>query len=140
MSIYLETSALVKLLRPEPGSDEARAAAEGTDVRMSCVITYTEACSALARARDRRVASEVRRARRELDAFWPDLHVIDVDEALARRAADLAVRHALRGMDALHLSSALELGAAGELSLASWDRELREAARREGLSLIPRTL
>ncbi|MDE3103228.1 MAG: type II toxin-antitoxin system VapC family toxin [Chloroflexota bacterium] len=140
MNVYLETSAVVKLIRPEPGSEEARQAAGPTNLRTSCVITYAEACSALARALDRRVRLDPRRARRELDAFWPDVHVFEVDEALAHSAADLALRHRLRGMDALHLAAALEAKTAGELWLASWDRELRDAARHEGIGLIPAAL
>lgn len=136
MNVYLETSALVKLLRDEPGADEARAAASRPNLRVTCVVTYPEACSALARAARLR-PGDGRRARRELDEFWPEVHLVEVDEPLARRAGDLAMKHRLRGMDAVHLAAALELREVSDLWLASWDEELREAARAEGLGLIP---
>lgn len=140
MNVYLETSAVVKLLRAEPGSDDARAAASAEHVRTACVITYAETCSAVARRTAQATAGDAAKARRELDAFWPELHLIDVDEPLARRAADLAIRHRLRGMDAVHLAAALEVRGAGDLRLASWDRELRAAARQEGIDLLPEKL
>lgn len=140
MNVYLEASAVVKLLRREDGSDEARAAASPANLRTSCVITYAEACSALARAGAHGVRVDVPKSRTELDAFWDDVHLVEVSDVLSRRAADLAVRHRLRGMDALHLAAALQVKAAGDLSLVTWDRELREAARREGIGLLPERL
>lgn len=137
MNVYLEASAVVKLLRDEDGSEQARMAASPANVRMSCVITYAEACSALARAASQGVRVDVPKGRSELDAFWADVHLVEVNDPLARRAADLAVRHRLRGMDAVHLASALQVRPAGEVSIVTWDRELREAARREGIGLLP---
>jgi predicted nucleic acid-binding protein len=53
-----------------------------------------------------------------------------------KRAGDLAEKHALRGLDAIHLASALLLDE--ELSsavlFASSDQRLQEASRREKLA------
>jgi len=81
-----------------------------------------------ARAHDRAVA--------ELDALNAELVIVGVDEALARRAGELADERALRGYDAVHLASALALGA-GEAILVTWDRVLSNAAVGTGLAVAP---
>lgn len=62
--------------------------------------------------------------------------IVGVDETLARRAGGLAVEHALRGYDAVHLASALALGAA-ETILVTWDHDLSNAAAAAGLAVAP---
>jgi predicted nucleic acid-binding protein len=81
-----------------------------------------------ARAHDRAVA--------ELAALNAELVIVSVDEALARRAGELADERALRGYDAVHLASALALGP-GETILATWDRDLSSAAVDAGLAAAP---
>jgi uncharacterized protein len=81
-----------------------------------------------ARAHDRAVA--------ELDALNAELVIVGVDEALAQRAGELADERALPGYDAVHLASALALGP-GETILATWDRDLSNAAVGAGLAVAP---
>jgi uncharacterized protein len=81
-----------------------------------------------ARAHDRAVA--------ELVALNAELVIVGVDEALARRAGELADERALRGYDAVHLASALALGP-GETILATWDRDLSNAAVDAGIAVAP---
>ena len=81
-----------------------------------------------ARAHDRAVA--------ELNALNAELVVVGVDEALAQRAGELADERALRGYDAVHLASALALGP-GDTILATWDRDLSNAAVDTGLAVAP---
>lgn len=142
MTIYLDSSALAKLLRPEPDQEIARAAFDGADTRTTSAISYPELCATLAAWHPRQSSAGARDARAELERSWPDLFVVRVDESTARHAGELALRHRLRGMDAIHLASALEL--AGEarktLSFVSWDRAQREAARKEGLTVVPGAL
>ena len=80
------------------------------------------------RAHDRAVA--------ELDALIAELVIVGVDEALARRAGELADERALRGSDAVHLVSAFALGS-GETILVTWDRDLSNAAAGAGLAVAP---
>lgn len=68
---------------------------------------------------------------------WAEFDVVDLDQSLAERAADLAIRHRMRSLDAIHLAAALSLRA-DELLFASWDDRLSEAAAAEGLTLLPR--
>ena len=72
----------------------------------------------------------------ELDALNAELVIVGVDEALAQRAGELADEGALRGYDAVHLASALALGA-GETILVAWDRDLSNAAVGAGLAVAP---
>ena len=76
------------------------------------------------------------RAAAELNALNAELVIVGVDEALAQRAGELADERALRGYDAVHLASALALGP-GDTILATWDRELSNAAVDTGLAVAP---
>jgi uncharacterized protein len=77
-----------------------------------------------------------RRAVAELDALHAELLIVGVDAVLAHDAGDLAEKHALRGYDAVHLASALALGAADTLML-TWDHDLNRAATDAGLAVAP---
>lgn len=74
----------------------------------------------------------------ELDGLTTELTIVGIDEALARRAGELADAHGLRGYDAVHLASALALGAT-ETLLVTWDRDLGKAAAGAGLAVAPAT-
>lgn len=63
-----------------------------------------------------------------------DLVTIGVDRELARSAGKHAEHHGLRGYDAVHLATALELGDQ-EAVLVTWDRDLAGAAEHAGLSI-----
>lgn len=67
------------------------------------------------------------------------LDVVEVGASLAEEAAELAIGHELRSLDALHLAAALTLPQE-DLVLATWDRRLRGSARAKGLQLIPDAL
>ncbi len=142
MTSYFDTSALAKLLRPEPGGDIARAAIVGADIRATSAISYPELCATMAGWDLRPGAPGMRAAGRELELFWPSLFALEVAESTARHAGELALRHRLRGMDAIHVASALEIAgeSPGALSFVSWDTDQREAARKEGLALVPEEL
>ena len=134
MILYLDTSVLVKLVVEERGSDAVDALVATTEYAVSSVIAYAECRSAIARAgKARRVDAAA--AVRSLDRVWDTVQTLDVDLRLSARAGELASRHLLRGMDALHLASALEVVAPDlPLAFATFDRALARAARAEGLS------
>jgi predicted nucleic acid-binding protein len=102
-------------------------------------VAHPEAWAALAR-RQREGAITLGALARTVSALDRDLGrfvVIELSAKVARRAGELAERRALRGFDAIHLASALELeeltGAAP--SFCCFDDRLREAASTEGLSI-----
>jgi predicted nucleic acid-binding protein len=103
-------------------------------------LAYVETRSALARARAAgRLAAAVHRAKlREFSSFWSHVATVDVDDAVIEEAARLAERHVIRAYDAVHLSSAVQVGRAETVTFACFDEELRKAAARESLPLAPR--
>lgn len=138
MSLYLDTSALIKLYVAELGSpDVAHWIASAPRIATSRVA-YPEARAALARrAREKALTpAHHRRCVRDLDRDFSSLVVVEVDAAVAQLAGELAAEHALRGFDALHLASAITLrGAAAEFSaFGVFDTRLEAAARAEGFA------
>ncbi len=136
MNAYFDTSALVKLLVTEPGSDFARALWDSAGSPVTSRITYVEARSALAAAwRARRLPEATPdRSKQLLEGFFREMGVIEVDAAIARAAGDLAEQNGLRGYDAVHLASSLALDPEDTV-LVTWDRDLAWAAYAAGLSL-----
>jgi hypothetical protein len=73
-----------------------------------------------------------RDALEEFEDLWSQLATVGVDEDLARLAGSHAERFGLRGYDAVHLATALELGDE-ETVMVTWDADLAEAAKKAGL-------
>jgi predicted nucleic acid-binding protein len=134
--LYLETSNLVKLYVREKDSEAVRGSVEASEAVATSVLAYAEARAAFARKlREQGITKDAHGAvKRALDADWPSFFVPNVTAGTARLAGDLAEKHALRGFDALHLASAVELRAAGvgDLRFSSADARLRAAAQAEG--------
>jgi predicted nucleic acid-binding protein len=103
----------------------------------SSVLAYPEGRAALAAARraGRLSAAAHGDALQDFETTQRELFVLGVDELLARRAGELAEKLGLRGYDAVHLASALALGA--EATLVSWDADLARAASRVGCVVAP---
>jgi uncharacterized protein len=135
---YFDTSALLKLLIDEDGSDEAGALWGGADVVAVGRLTYPETRAALAAAeRDGRISAHGHRATvRALEDLWSSLEIVEVAPAIANEAGELAATHALRGYDAVHLATALA-ATGGVGVLVTWDRRLADAALAEGLAIAP---
>lgn len=100
-------------------------------------ISYVEARAALARMRaGRRIDPKTCRAARSvLDDIWLDVLSVAPDDELLAAAAELADEHSLRGYDSVQLAAATSLQAAGEVTFACWDVELRAAAEDVGLTV-----
>lgn len=133
MILYLDTSSLIKLFVHEAGSDEVEARAADASVLATSVIAYPETHAALGR-RHREGAltrSELRRVLERFRTNWIRFLAVVLAPPVYTRAASLAIKHALRGMDAIHLSSFLELIDLGdEVEFLSHDTRLMGAARR----------
>ncbi|WP_299035208.1 type II toxin-antitoxin system VapC family toxin [uncultured Pseudokineococcus sp.] len=136
--VYLDSSALVKLVVDEDGSDLAAAVWDGADAVVSSRLAGPEVRAALAAAH---------RGHRLDDAGWTSaagewarlaggLRMVELTSEVAEHAGDLAVEHGLRGADAVHLASALVV-ASPELVVAVWDARLAVGARAAGLRVVP---
>jgi predicted nucleic acid-binding protein len=131
---YVDTSALLKLLVDEDGSDQAALIWDTADTLASCALIVVEGRAALAAARraGRLDASRHRRARAAFDALVDQLTTLDVTNDLILLAAELAEEESLRGYDTVHLSAALFVGAE---VFASSDSALCAAADHRGLHI-----
>jgi predicted nucleic acid-binding protein len=110
----------------------------GTRLRAaSSILCYPEGRAALAAARrGRRLsAAGYERAREEFESLQSELVLIGIDVSLTQRAGELAEEHELRGYDAVHLASALALGA--DITLVTWDGDLKRAAEQCGCAVAP---
>ena len=140
MILYLDTSALVKLYVAEAGTEVVASAVERARALATVRITYAEARAAFAQhARAKGIAAgALRRVVRQLDEEWGQYSIVEVTDALVRRAGALAERHRLRGYDAVQLSAAVDLRVAGapDVAFASFDTRLNQAARRERMGLL----
>ncbi len=125
---YLDTSAFVPLLVEGSGSGACRRFWNDSDEVVACRLMVVESAAALAQAaRGGRMTPAQHAAGLDvLDRLWREVDVIDIDDALCRRAAALAARFALRGYDAVHRAAAEQL-ADPDLVAASGDRKLLAA-------------
>ncbi|MGN6089744.1 MAG: type II toxin-antitoxin system VapC family toxin [Actinomycetales bacterium] len=136
--VYFDSSAFVKLVVDEDGSDLAASLWDGCDAAVSSRLAYPEVRAALAAAgRDRRMTPGAQRQAEEAwEGFWSATRAVELTEVVAQLAGRLAVQHALRGADAVHLASALALGA-DQLLVAVWDGRLRSGVEAAGLAAVP---
>lgn len=141
MMLYLDTSAMVKLYVEESMSSEVVAAVEEAEAVATSLIGYAEARAAFARARReaRLSAQAYRHVVQEFIEDWNRFVVIEVTDQVVKHAGDLAAQRALRGFDALHLASALNLRdrLATPVTFLAFDQELTLAAKREALEIHP---
>jgi predicted nucleic acid-binding protein len=95
-------------------------AVEAASRVVTSTVAYAEARAAFARKMREGVISEEqhRLIVETLDGEWETYESLSATDAVARRAGDLAERYALRGIDSIHLASALLI-----------DEELREDLR-----------
>jgi predicted nucleic acid-binding protein len=139
--VYFDSSALVKLVVDEPGSDVAAELWNACDAALSSRLAFPEVCAALAAASRNHdlTESEATTAAGEWETFWASMRPIELSVDVERAAGELAARHRLRGADAVHLASALALGPA-DVTVAAWDKRLHAGAAVAGLAVAPATL
>ena len=139
--VYFDSSAFVKLLTEEAGSDLAAELWDGCDAAVASRLAYPEVCAAIAAAaRNHDLADhELGTAEQAWDEYWAAARPVELTAAVELQAGDLARQHALRGADTVHLASALAIGTP-DLVIAVWDRRLHAGARAVGLRVAPAQL
>lgn len=139
--VYFDSSALVKLVLDEAGSDIAARLWNGCDAALSSRLAYPEVRAALAAAGRNHdlTASDVSDALADWETFWGAVRPVELSRDVERAAGSLAVAHGLRGADAVHLASALAVGRPG-LTVAVWDRRLHAGVVAAGLAVAPAVL
>ena len=137
MTLYVDTSSLVKLYIDEVGSDRVRTLVGRADLVVTSSITYAEVRSTLARChREKRATTaEYAAMKRRFRQDWSTFLSIATNDVLVGDAGDLAEQHALYGCDAIHLAAFVQLlqGCDDEnVEFASFDDRLNKAARSLG--------
>ncbi len=133
MTLYLDTSSLLKLYVVENGSDEVRQDMAEASSAATSAVSYAEARAAFARRRREGfiTAAEFRSVKRDFDADWSSYAVVEPTMSLCRAAGELAERYQLRGFDSIHLATFLQIardGGPAETRFSSFDRRLNRAA------------
>jgi predicted nucleic acid-binding protein len=139
--VYFDSSALVKLVLDEAGSDIVAALWNACDVALSSRLAHPEVCAALAAAGRNHdlTGSEASAALSDWEQFWASLRPVELSADIERAAGSLAATHQLRGADAVHLASALALGCR-DLTVVVWNKRLHAGAAAAGLAVAPATL
>ncbi len=139
MIVYGDTSALVKLVIREQGTEEMIQLRPQITLLASARIAYVELRASLAAMRrDHRLSSTgLDQAKRQLEVLWHNTSAVEVDAGLVARAGQLAEKEALRGYDAVHLAALERLAPPAQCLLACWDAALRHAASSLGYKLFP---
>jgi uncharacterized protein len=134
--LYLDTSSLVKLYVEEEGSADVEGILKEARTAATSMIAYAEARAAFARRF--REGFITKRAYKTLlvlfEKDWINFLQVKVSQGLVRLAGDLAEKHALRGFDAIHLSSALSLTKSSvPVIFMCYDDKLQKASLQEKL-------
>lgn len=124
MTIYLDSSAVVKLVLVEAESAALRARLGPAPTQASSILLKVE----LLRATMQLDRSRIGHARDTLD----NITLLGVSDDVIEDAATLHVDPYLRSLDAIHLASARRLGPELE-SVVTYDQRMASAARALGL-------
>ena len=139
MIIYFDSSALIKSLINEPGSEPVKAFITKMTVNHSAgvifstaSITYAEVMAALAAMRRGKeiTQSQFERAVREFKEKWNGFSLSPQTDSLTLKAGSLGLDYKLKGCDAYQIAAALEVKA--DL-LVSSDNDLNTAASKNAL-------
>ena len=133
MSLYVDSSALLKRYVDEPDSDEADALLASDPSLLTARHTIVEVRRTLARLLDERAATAAKAAfTQDIAAFG----IVELDAVTCETAADLAELTGARTLDALHLAAARRIGGS-EVAFVTFDVRQAQAARTIGLTVLP---
>lgn len=132
MSLYVDSSALLKRYADEPDSETAESLLASDPSLVTARHTIVEVRRNLARLFEAREAAAAR------SAFMQDvgaLSIVELDEVTCEMAAAIAELTAVRTLDALHLAAARRVGGAA-VPFLTFDLRQAQAARGLGLTVV----
>jgi predicted nucleic acid-binding protein len=137
VTLYLDSSVIVKLYIEEPDSEAIAARVQSATLIATSAIAYAEVRATFARRRREGILSpeELATVCRRFDTDWASFQTVDANDVLVRTAGALSDSHALRGGDAIHLASFERLLAGAdddEVEFVCADDRLSDAARNLG--------
>jgi predicted nucleic acid-binding protein len=135
VTLYVDTSALVKLYVSEADSDVVHQLVRDADVVATSVVAYAETRATLARRRREGAltAAKLASTTREFEQQWQTYLTLDATDSLCRAAGELAEKYSLRGFDSIHLASFVEIArraGTDDTQFSSFDDGLNQAARK----------
>ena len=138
MILYLDTSSLVKIYLEEPDSEWVREWVGAAEAVATSLVAFPETLSSFARrkAQGDLEARAFEVLMQSFDNDWPTFVLLPLRE---RKAGTLAVKHLIRGFDAVHLAAVSDLRSAlpdDNVVFSSFDRKLLQAARAEGIPVL----
>lgn len=138
MILYLDTSSLVKLYLEEDHSDSVRRWVEEAEIVATSRVAYPEAMAAFVRRfREGNLSKKgFGSIHGSFSKEWPQIAAIGMDEIAA---GELAIRHGLRGFDAIHLEAAVAARNEADdalVTFSSFDEKLNAAAVGEGFQIL----
>lgn len=131
MTLYVDTSALLKRYISEHDSDVAEQFIAADPILVTCRLTEVELRRNLARLLD---GEELLSARRQVQTDLNAFALVSIDPATCNKAALIAEQTLCRSLDALHLAAALRTGES--TTFLTFDVRQAQAARSVGLVVI----
>ena len=132
MSLYVDSSALMKRYVDEPDSDLADSLLRSDSSLVTARHTIVEIRRNLARLAD---GPDARVAQASFVADLERLSIVELDEETCDGAASIAEITGVRTLDALHLSAARRMGAPA-VQLLTFDVRQAQAARSLGMTVV----
>jgi hypothetical protein len=132
MSLYVDTSALLKRYVEEPESAACESYLLADPVWITGRHTLVELRRNLPRLLEGAPLAE---ARAQLGRDWQRMHVVELDEVTCNMAADMAELTGARTLDALHLAAASRVGT-GTITFLTFDIRQAQAARTIGMTVV----
>ena len=132
MTLYADSSALIKRYVTEDDSDAADAVLLADPAWVTARHTFVEVMLALHR---RLGDAERALATAAFERDWERTFIVALDDTVCRRAAELGIATGARSLDALHLAAAERAGGRS-LPIITFDVRLATAARLLGFGVI----
>ncbi len=125
--VYLDTSALGRVVLDEPDSAPIGAALAAFDAVVSSRLLGIEL---------HRLGLRTGIAREEIETWLAGVSLVPMDDAVLS-VAEAVTPASVATLDAIHLATAVRLAAAGHVaSIMTFDARLAEGAREHGLTVI----
>jgi predicted nucleic acid-binding protein len=128
LPVYLDSSAIVKLILEESETKALVAALDRWPDRVSAALARVEVHRALRRG------GQPKAAHAKADAVLDSLVLIRMDDLVLTRAAAFSNPN-VRSLDAIHLAAALSIGDDPD-ALITYDARLARVAGHEGLTVL----
>lgn len=132
MTLYLDSSALLKRYIDEPDSDHFDEILRSDPSLLTCRLTWVEVWRTLGR---RLMGSDATASRGAFRVDWARFAVVEIDAVLAEAAGRIADLTGARSLDALHLAAVQRAGPTG-VTLVTADFRQAQAARSLGWAVV----